>query len=149
MDDAIARGIAHLSHVGQLDRFGEPLIEHIERVAAAVAPDARAVAFLHDVLEHSDTSVSELSAQGLTPVELGALRLLTRGPGESYEAHALRIVHAPGREGALARAIKVADLDDHLEHREMPPGAPPYAWARRLIAAARASRDGDHGAAAA
>ena len=53
-------------HTGRRDRFGEPLIEHVERVAATVPDDARATAYLHDVLEHSDTTVDELEGEGLT-----------------------------------------------------------------------------------
>jgi hypothetical protein len=134
MDMAVARNIAQYSHVGQHTRFGESLIAHVERVAAAVAPDARAVAYLHDVLEHSDTPVADLCSAGLTPVELAALQILTRAPGESFEAHTLRIAYAPGGEGEIARAIKLADLGDHLDHREMPHAAPPYGWARLHIA---------------
>jgi hypothetical protein len=78
MDASIARNIAHAGHVGRKDRFGEPVIQHVERVAAAVSPDAHAVAFLHDVLEHSDTTVAELTAAGATPLDLAALELLTR-----------------------------------------------------------------------
>ena len=43
MDAAVARSIAQYSHAGGVDRFGEPIIEHVERVAAAVRPEARAV----------------------------------------------------------------------------------------------------------
>jgi (p)ppGpp synthase/HD superfamily hydrolase len=66
MDATIARSIAHAAHTGRRDRFGEPLIEHVERVAATVPDDARATAYLHDVLEHSDTTVDELEGEGLT-----------------------------------------------------------------------------------
>jgi hypothetical protein len=142
MDAAIARDIARAGHAGRCDRFGEPFVEHVERVAAAVPPDARAVAFLHDVLEHSDTTVAELTQAGLTPLGLAALGLLTRGPGESYEAHTLRLAHAAGPEGRLARVVKLADLADHLAHREMPHGAPPYAWARMHVANGQARHDG-------
>jgi (p)ppGpp synthase/HD superfamily hydrolase len=141
MDASIARNIAHAGHVGRKDRFGEPVIQHVERVAAAVSPDAHAVAFLHDVLEHSDTTVAELTAAGATPLELAVLELLTRGPAESYEAHTLRVAHATGPEGRLARVIKLADLTDHLAHREMPHAAPPYAWARMHVANAQARYD--------
>jgi hypothetical protein len=134
MDTAIARNIAHYSHAAQRDRFGEPLIEHVERIAAAVPEEARSVAFLHDVVEHSDTTLDELIDQGLTPVELAALDLLTRSETESFELHTLRIAHAAGPPGRLARTVKLADLEDHLGHDEMPSGAPPYAWARRHVA---------------
>src|SRR4051794_9044761 len=132
MDPTVARSIAHYSHAGQRNRHGVEMVEHVERVGAAVAEDARAVAFLHDVLEHSATTRAHMLAEGLTEVESMALDLLTRAPGESFELHALRIGAAGGPAGRLARAVKVADLDDHLRapHRR---GDPPYAWARLRI----------------
>ena len=145
MDAAIARNIAHAGHTGRRDRFGAPLIEHVERVAAAVPEEARALAFLHDVLEHSETSLEELAAAGLTDVDRAALLLLTRDIGESYEAHTLRVVHAAGDAGRLARIVKLADLADHLGHPEMPRGAPPYAWAHLHIRNGQARRDGARG----
>jgi hypothetical protein len=145
MDATDARSIAQFSHVGRYDRFGEPIIDHVERVAAAVPPEARAIAFLHDVLEHSDTSVAELRAAGLTLNELEILKLLTRAPNESYEAHMLGVAYARGAEGRIARVVKLADLDDHLAHPDLPDGAPPYAWARRHIAIGQVRRDGDPG----
>jgi hypothetical protein len=142
MEPSVARNIAHYSHTDDRDRFGEPVIEHVERVAAAVPDEARAVAFLHDVLEQTGTSVAELSAQGLTAVEMAALKLLTRGDAETYEAYALRVAWALGPEGELARCVKMADLDDHLNHATMPAGTPPYGWARRHIRVAQERRRG-------
>ncbi|HKN94813.1 MAG TPA: hypothetical protein VJU60_10810 [Thermoleophilaceae bacterium] len=141
MDTSTARNIAHSIHGDQRDRTGGLMVEHLERVAAAVPPEARPVAFLHDVLEHSDTQASELEREGLTPVELAALNLLTREPDESFEIHALRIAYAKGPEGALARVVKVADIDDHLVHhgQPMPPRA--YGWARRHVVRCHDSLD--------
>jgi hypothetical protein len=137
VDPEIARSIAYYSHRDGRDRLGELLIEHVARVAAAVPPPACATAWLHDVLEHSDTAPASLRAQGLTDLEAEALDLLTRAPGEPFELHMLRIVHAPGPAGDLARAIKLADLDDHLVRAALDPlvwDLPPYAWARRHLA---------------
>ena len=145
MDATIARSIAHVAHTGRRDRFGEPLIEHVERVAAAVPDDVRAIAYLHDVLEHSDTPVDELRAEGLTALELAALQVLTRDPGESYEAHTLRVAHARGPEGELARLVKLADLADHLAHAALPDRAPPYGWARMHVANAHQRLDAARG----
>jgi hypothetical protein len=142
MDPRVARNIAHYSHTDDRDRFGDPVIEHVERVAAAVPEEARAVAFLHDVLEQTSTSAAELSAQGLTGIEMAALKLLTRGDTESYEAYALRVAWALGPEGELARCVKMADLDDHLNHATMPAGTPPYGWARRHIRVAEERQRG-------
>jgi len=137
MEPETALSIARDRLAWETTRFGEPLMQHVGRVAGAVPPEARAVAYLHDLLEHSSTQMIDLETQGLEPVERDALALLTRGPGESYEAHALRIAYAHGDAGVLARIVKHADLVDHLEHggsRSI--GAPPYAWALRHIAAA-------------
>ena len=142
MTAAIARSIAYSRHHDQRDRRGALLIEHVDRVAARVAPDERAIAYLHDVLERTDVSYATLRADGLTDHEAAALELLTRTPGESYELYVLRIAHAEGRTGRLARAVKVADLEDHLQISgdHSLPGDPPYGWARRQIAIAQERR---------
>jgi len=140
MDAAVARNVAHHSHVQQRNRHGEPIVEHVARVVAAVPEEAQTLAWLHDVLEHSPTTTAELRGHGLTSVELAALELLTREAGESYELYILRIAYAPGAAGRLARLVKLADLDDHLA-RPWDPGDPPYAWARRHIAVGRARVD--------
>jgi hypothetical protein len=117
------------------------MIEHVERVAAAVPDDARALAFLHDVLDLSDTGGDELLANGLTAAESAALMLLAHGTGESFELHTLRIARARGPEGRLARAVLLADLEDHLREDRYEVGDPPYAWAHQQIAAARGRLD--------
>jgi hypothetical protein len=137
MDPAQARSIAHCSYGYQRDRFGDLVVEHAARVAAAVPPEAQATAWLHDVFELSAADPAELCGEGLTRAELAALELLTRMPSELYELYVLRIAHAPGEEGRLARAVKRADLEDHLAHQRIPYDAPPYAWARRHISTAQ------------
>jgi catechol 2,3-dioxygenase-like lactoylglutathione lyase family enzyme len=140
MDEAIARDIARHSHDGQLTRHGAPMTDHVERVAAAVPDAARAVAFLHDVLEKSDVSVDELRERGLTPVEGAALDLLTRRDGETFERHTLRIGDGEGRAGAIARSVKLADLDDHIGVARDASRQPPYRWARRHVLASQRRR---------
>jgi hypothetical protein len=81
----------------------------------------------------SPTTTSERRGEGVTPLELAALELLTRQAGESYELYVLRIAYARGAPGRLARLIKLADLDEQLA-RPWVSGDPPYAWARRHIA---------------
>ena len=133
MDRSVARSVAHYSHVRRRDRRGVPIVEHLARVVAAVPAEAQPLAWLHDVLEHSPTTTGELRGQGLTPLELAALDLLTLRDGESYELYILRIAYARGAAGRLARVVKLADLDDHIA-RPWVTGDPPYAWARRHIA---------------
>ncbi len=137
MEAEIAHTIASRHHVGQRNRFGDCVIDHVERVAAAVPPDARATALLHDLFERCPTVGRRLRGQGLTHVELEALELLTHAAGEPYEVYIRRIADAPGPAGALARIVKLADLDDHLAHPAIPSDAPPYAWAREQLLSAR------------
>ena len=150
MDAVVARDVARRLHGDERTRFGELVVEHLARVGAAVPEPARAVAWLHDALEGSGVTSYELQVYGLTSTELEALGLLTHVPAESYEMYVLRIARARGEAGRLARAVKLADLEDHLAHHSIPPDAPPYAWARRRVAVARARDAGvDHVAATA
>ena len=142
MEPALAHSIASQKLEGQRNRFGDPVIDHLARVAAAVPPDARTTALLHDLLELCPTAGRELRGKGLTRVELEALELLTHAPGEPYEVYVGRIAEAPGPAGRLARSVKLADLDDHLAHAAIPSDAPPYAWARKRLLAAAEMTDG-------
>jgi hypothetical protein len=136
MEVAVAEDLARERHAGQRDRFGRPLIEHVERVAERVPPRVQALAWLHDVLERTETRVDELRSRGLLSSEETALQLLTRAPGEAFELYLLRIVHAPGLAGEFARVVKVADLEDHVEDHHQGRfvlGAPPYRWGLRHL----------------
>jgi hypothetical protein len=136
MDRAVARAIAEDSHAGQRDRIGEPLIDHVSRVAAAVPLAAQTTAWLHDLLERTGVDLVELAARGLTTLERTALDLLTRGADESFEVYVLRIAHAGGAAGDLARTVKVADLLDHIARERkgrVAADAPPYRWALRHV----------------
>jgi len=131
---AVARSVARRVHAGQRTRSGEPLIEHVERVARAVPSHARALAYLHGVLERADGGAEELLELGLTDEEGSVLALLTRRATESYRAYVTRIARADGHAGEIARTIKLADLDDHLRRIRIRRRTPDYAWAREQLA---------------
>ena len=133
MEPGVAQRIASRQHEGQRNRFGDPVIDHVQRVAAAVPPHARATALLHDLYELCPAAHRQLRGKDLTPTEMEALELLTHASDEPYEVYVRRIADAPGPAGRLARIVKLADLDDHLAHRSIPADAPPYAWARELL----------------
>jgi len=127
-----ARSIAHERHAGDREESGAPLLRHIRRVASRTPAEARAVAWLHEMLEWTSVPEQELLAEGLTSDELRALRLLERtGDARSdhiYLAHVELIACAAGRAGYLARTVKIADLEDRLLHPRVRPGgwSPPY-----------------------
>jgi hypothetical protein len=118
MNPKRARLLAEWAHRAQLQSPGEPLMAHVRRVAAATPRFARAVAWLHEALEWTSVSEEELLANGLSEEELRAVRLLTHtGRSEArYLAHIAMIARAHGLAGELARAVKVADLRDRLQH---------------------------------
>ena len=62
-----AEALAERLHRGQRHRDGTLLIDHVRRVAAAVPPNARVVAWLHEALEHTAISEPTLLADGLAP----------------------------------------------------------------------------------
>ena len=134
MTERAARAIAKTAHQAQQTSAGGSLFDHVQRVAAAVPKHARVTAWLHDSLEHTDLTIGQLRGQGLSPVELSALVLLTCNKSDDYRAYVERIADAPGPHGALARLVKLADLDDHLaDPRCAARSTPPYEWARRAI----------------
>jgi hypothetical protein len=133
MEPILAHAIASRSHVGQRNRFGDRVIDHVERVAAAVPADARVTALLHDLLELCPTARWQLRGRDLTRTESEALELLRHAVDEAYEVYVRRIAAAAGPAGRLARIVKVADLEDHLAHPSIPADAPPYAWARAQL----------------
>lgn len=125
LSESAARRIAQRAHEGQYAANGEPMIAHVGRVAAAVPPVARPVAWLHDVMEHSTVDESVLLDAGASADQCLALQLLTRDIGQDsdgpYMEHVRAIALAPGSPGRIARAVKRADLLDHISHPSIRP----------------------------
>jgi hypothetical protein len=138
MNERTARAIARWVHKGQQTSGGSSLFDHVERVAGAVPKHPRVTAWLHEALERTDLTIGQLRAQGMSPAELSSLLLLTRPKGCDYRYYVQRVADAPGPPGALARVVKLADLEDHLANPSCAPSSPPpYDWALRLILCAR------------
>ena len=139
MDTGEARAIAERLHFGDREADGTPVIHHVERVAGTVTEEARAVAWLHEVLERTAVTERELLVAGLTSEELRALRLLNRtsdSPSDRlYLARMELIAHAAGRSGHLARIVKTADLRDRCLHPHVRSDgwSPPYSRALELL----------------
>jgi hypothetical protein len=139
MDTDRARAIATRLHDGEREDDGTPVIRHVERVVSRTPAEARAVAWLHEALEAALVSEQQLLAEGLSTDQLRALRLLDRTKGSRshsvYLAHVDLIARAAGRSGELARMVKIADLEDRLEHpRVRPDGwSPPYEQGLELL----------------
>jgi (p)ppGpp synthase/HD superfamily hydrolase len=73
------------------------------------------VAVLHDVVEDTHWTLDELKREGFPDHILQALDCVTNRAGEPYEAFTARAASNP-----IARRVKLADLEDNMNVRELP-----------------------------
>lgn len=123
--DAIT--IAALAHDGQTDKTGAPYIFHPLRVASTFSDEMlQVIAVLHDLVEDTDTTLSDLDARFPQAV-VSAVEALTRRSEESYKEFIDRVARNPN-----ARLVKIADIRDNLR-----PGAehlrPRYEAALKML----------------
>ncbi|MEU1970978.1 HD domain-containing protein [Microbacterium sp. NPDC019599] len=108
----LARAIARSAHAAQVDKLGEPYIEHPARVAARFDPETQAVehaaAWLHDVVEDTATTTADLLEAGIDPEIVEVVVLLTRDAATPPREYHERI-----RGNAKAFAVKASDIDDN------------------------------------
>jgi (p)ppGpp synthase/HD superfamily hydrolase len=111
MSEEQALSLARAAHAGQVDKLGQPYIEHPARVAARL-PEAdeigRTVAWLHDVVEDTGVTLEQLAAD-FGPEVAAAVDALTRRPGEG-EAYYARV-----KDNPVALRVKRADIADNLD----------------------------------
>lgn len=104
------------AHAGQVDKAGVPYITHPLRVMARFQdPILQATALLHDVVEDSEITVSELRSLGFPERVLELVDLLTRRDGESYMSFISRL---SGDFSALK--IKKADIEENMNISRIP-----------------------------
>jgi len=107
-----AEQLSRQAHAGQVDKAGDPYIEHPRRVAASVRGDsvAQAAAWLHDVVEDTSVTLADLRAAGFPEVIVAAVDALTRRPDEDRDAYYIRVAANP-----VALQVKWADLADNAD----------------------------------
>jgi len=108
--------IANKAHEGQVDKAGQPYIEHPLRVMnMGDTDDERIVGVLHDVIEDSDWTFEKLLKEGFSIEVVEALRCLTKlSKDEPYEKFIKRIKKNP-----LAVKVKINDLIDNMDIRRL------------------------------
>jgi (p)ppGpp synthase/HD superfamily hydrolase len=104
------------AHEGQIDKCGRPYYLHPLRVAMRLAHCSTAerhAALLHDVVEDTAVTMSDLRQLGYDEEVLELVDLLTRRKpdGESHNAYLERIVQS-GNVKALR--VKLADVYDNM-----------------------------------
>ncbi len=112
LEDA-AREFAFRWHGDQTDQAGRPYTQHLARVVDRFHVsdlDARAVAWLHDVIEDTDATADDLHAAGFPDRIVVAVVALTHPHGEPRTVYYERVRGVP-----LACRVKVADVDDNTD----------------------------------
>lgn len=97
--------LANNLHRGQVDKSGQPYIDHLIEVANQVdGVEAVMVALLHDAMEDQGVTRRFLMNQGFPDEVIEAITLLTK-TDDDYMSYILRIKQNP-----LAKIVKIADM---------------------------------------
>jgi (p)ppGpp synthase/HD superfamily hydrolase len=108
LEQAIA--LAVQAHLGQTDKAGQPYILHPLRLMLSLrSEDEQIVAVLHDVVEDTDLTLDALRQHGFPEHVVAAIGLLSKQPGDTYEAFIDRL-----SGNLLAVRVKLADLADNM-----------------------------------
>ena len=94
------------AHKDQVDKSGMPYVFHPFHLAEQMADETTTVvALLHDVIEDTDHTFSDLEEMGFGGEIISALRLLTHSPEVDYMEYVAKI-----KENPVAKEVKLADL---------------------------------------
>lgn len=111
----LAEQIAREAHGDQPRKFSDDLyIVHPQRVARKMdSVDEKVVAWLHDVIEDTKLDGINLLERGIPAHLVEAVEAISKLPGEDYLEYLLRV-----RNNPIARAVKIADLEDNIGDHE-------------------------------
>ena len=113
---AKAKKIAYERHANQLDKGGNPYIEHPKYVAAHVNTVLdKTVAWLHDTIEDTGYTASMMRADGFDDNVINAVQLLTHKKGEPYLDYIKSLT-----SNETAKNVKIADLHNNMDLTRLP-----------------------------
>lgn len=135
----VAFKIARTAHAGQLDKGGNPYIDHPVEVMRMVGrmwnndPEMMAIAVLHDVVEDSETTLDDLRAAGLSERIVSGVDAMSRRDGETNKSYFGRVMR--NRDAAK---VKIADLTHNMDSDRIgdlantPEWTSKFKWMRNL-----------------
>lgn len=105
-----AMEIACKAHHKQKDKGGFPYINHPFHIAEQMQDEiTTCVALLHDVIEDSNITLSELS-KDFPPEVINAVEVLTHNERDLYSEYIKKV-----KTNEIARIVKLADLEHNLD----------------------------------
>lgn len=124
-----AKKIAENAHAGQKRKDGLEYITHPIAVASLLKDmKLKAIAMLHDVLEDTNYTDSDLREEGMPENVIEVVKMLTRKEGEKYSFYIMRC-----NQNVDARKVKLADLQHNLSNLEPGNLRRIYVMARRYL----------------
>lgn len=114
----IALNVASRYHAGAVDKAGVDYIKHPLHVSDAVkhlGEEYAIVALLHDVVEDTECSLSDLKALGFAPKIIDAVDAITKRDGEDYSDYLARV-----KANDIARVVKLADIAHNSDASRLP-----------------------------
>ena len=110
----LAIELAISAHNGQFDTHnGRPYIEHPFRVMnAGHTLQEKIVGVLHDVVEDSDMTLTQLRESDFSEEIVDAVDSMTKRENESYDDYILRVQKNP-----IGVRVKMNDLTDNMDIR--------------------------------
>jgi (p)ppGpp synthase/HD superfamily hydrolase len=110
-----AIAIATKAHEGQVDKAGNPYLDHPLFVMENVNTlEEKIVAVLHDAIEDSELTFDQLRSEGFPEVIILAIAAITKREGEAYAAYLERAIANP-----IALRVKIADVTHNLDLRRI------------------------------
>lgn len=103
----LAENLAKFFHRNQVDKAGQPYINHIKVVSSQVDYDDKlyVVACLHDIVEDTCVRFKDLVDFGIDEEVIDIIKVLTHRPNVSYEEYIINI-----SKNKDAIKVKLADL---------------------------------------
>lgn len=120
----VARAVCIAAYAGQYDRGGVPYKEHPFAVAEKVDGDVgKCVAYLHDVIEDTDVSASDLLDMGFPDEVVDRVVLMTHDEErDGYFEYIANVAKDP-----IAKSVKLADIAHNTDMTR------PWKPTRRLL----------------
>ncbi len=101
-----ALGLCFEAHKEQVDKSGLPYVFHPFHLAEQMeTEETTIVALLHDIVEDTPYTISDLESEGFDKAVLDAIALMTHEDGVDYMDYVAKI-----KENPIAKAVKLADL---------------------------------------
>jgi (p)ppGpp synthase/HD superfamily hydrolase len=107
--------IAIEAHKNQVDKNSDPYILHIIRVMnAGKTVNEKIVGVLHDLIEDTSWTFSDLEQEGFSQEIVDAIKCLTKEGNEDYDHFVQRV-----KANSLSIKVKINDLMDNLDVKRL------------------------------